>query len=84
MAFEQRGTLLASGFIAGEALLAILLSLGFIAAESRGFQNFSVTNWLTHKPELALYQHWGGLLSLIVFAVVAYALIRGPFRKRLP
>ena len=83
-AFEQRGTLLASGFIAGEALLAILLSLGFIAAESRGFQNFSVTNWLTHKPELALYQHWGGLLSLIVFAVVAYALIRGPFRKRLP
>jgi putative OPT family oligopeptide transporter len=83
-AFEQRGTLLASGFIAGEALLAILLSLGFIAAESRGFQNFSVSNWLTHKPELALYQHWGGLLSLIVFAVVAYALIRGPFRKRLP
>ena len=83
-AFEQRGTLLASGFIAGEALLAILLSLGFIVAESRGFQNFSVTNWLIGKPELALYQHWGGLLSLIVFGVVAYALIRGPFRKELP
>jgi putative OPT family oligopeptide transporter len=83
-AFEQRGTLLASGFIAGEALLAILLSLAFIAAESRGFQNFSVTNWLTGKPELALYPHWGGLLSLMVFAVVGYALIRGPFRKGLP
>jgi hypothetical protein len=61
-----------------------LLSLAFIAAESRGFQNFSVTNWLTGKLELAFYQHWGGLLSLIVFAVVAYALIRGPFRKGLP
>lgn len=83
-AFEQRGTLLASGFIAGEALLAIFLSLGFIAAESRGFQNFSVTNWLTGKPELALFQNWGGLLSLVVFAIVAYTLIRGPFRKKLP
>jgi putative OPT family oligopeptide transporter len=81
--YEQRGTLLASGFIAGEALLAILLSLAFIASEQVfGFQEFSFTRWWTGQPSLALYERWGGWLSLIVFAVVGWALVRGPLRRR--
>jgi len=81
--YEQRGTLLASGFIAGEALLAILLSLAFIASEQVfEFQEFSFTRWWTGQPSLALYEQWGGWLSLIVFAVVGFALIRGPLRRQ--
>jgi putative OPT family oligopeptide transporter len=83
-AFEQRGTLLASGFIAGEAILAIVLSVAFIAAERFGFPDFSMTRLLTGKEELPLFQRWGGWLSLIVFGAVAFTLLRGPFRKRLP
>jgi putative OPT family oligopeptide transporter len=83
-AFEQRGTLLASGFIAGEAILAILLSIAFIFAESRGYTDFSFTRLFTRQSELAFYANWGGWLSLVVFGVVAYTLVRGPFRKKLP
>jgi len=83
-AYEQRGTLLASGFIAGEAILAILLSVGFIIAEASGFSDFSVTRWLTGQGELAAYANFGSWLSLIVFATVGLVLIRGPFAKRLP
>jgi putative OPT family oligopeptide transporter len=82
--FEQRGTLLASGFIAGEAILAILLSVAFILAEKFHYPDFSVTRLLLHRDEWAVYQNWGGMLSLVVFGVVAYALVRGPFRKGLP
>jgi len=82
--FEQRGTLLASGFIAGEAILAIVLSVGFILAERVGYANFSFTRLLAKTDELAIFHDWGGLLSLIVFGVVAYTLIRVPFRKGLP
>ena len=81
--YEQRGTLLASGFIAGEAILAILLSVAFIVAESRGYAEFSFTKLLTGRPELPLYTQWGGWLSLVVFAVVGGVLVRGPFRKGL-
>jgi hypothetical protein len=81
--YEQRGTLLASGFIAGEALLAILLSLAFIASEQGfGFPEFSFTRWWTGQPSLALYELWGGWLSLAVFAAVGFALVRGPLRRR--
>ena len=82
--FEQRGTLLASGFIAGEAILAIVLSVAFIAAERFHYPDFSFTRVLANTDELALYRDWGGVLSLIVFGVVAYVLVRGPFRKGLP
>jgi putative OPT family oligopeptide transporter len=83
-AFEQRGTLLASGFIAGEAILAIILSLGFIIAEASGFADFSFTRWLTGQAELSLFSSYGSWLSLLVFATVGYFLIRGPFNKPLP
>ena len=82
--FEQRGTLLASGFIAGEAILAIVLSVAFIVAEKVGYSDFSFTRLLAKTEELPVYHNWGGALSLIVFGLVAYVLIRGPFRKGLP
>jgi putative OPT family oligopeptide transporter len=81
---EQRGTLLASGLIAGEAILAIILSVGFILAEARGYADFSFTKLFTGATELALFTEWGSQLSLIVFLVVGYVLIRGPLRKGLP
>lgn len=82
---EQRGTLLASGFIAGEAILAIVLSVAFIAADRMfNYENFSVTKLITGHTELDIFAHFGGLLSVIVFATVGYILVRGPFRKGLP
>lgn len=81
--YEQRGTLLASGFIAGEALLAIVVSAAFAVATLRGAESFSFTRLFSGVQELALYRDWGGSLSLIVFAVVGFVLLRLPFRKGL-
>jgi len=84
-AVEQRGTLLASGFIAGEALMAIILSVAFILADQFfHFPQFSVTRLLAHTEELSFFRAWGGWLSLVLFGVIAYALVRVPFRKGLP
>jgi len=82
--FGQRGTLLASGLIAGEAILAILLSVGFIVAQWRNYPEFSFTKLFTGSTQLRLFADYGTPLSVIVFAVVAYVLIRLPFRKGLP
>src|SRR6202522_3160693 len=62
---EERGTLLASGLIAGEAIVGILLAVVF----------------LTGLPSLATFSFapaWGGWLSLIGFAAIAYVLILIP------
>jgi putative OPT family oligopeptide transporter len=83
-AFEQRGTLLASGLIAGEAILAILISVGFIVAQWRNYEDFSFTKLFTGATELRIFTDYGGRLSLIVFAVCAWILVRGPLRKGLP
>jgi len=65
---EEKGTLLASGLIAGEAIVGILLAVVF----------------LTGIPAMAtfgFYPAWGGWLSIIGFASVAYVLIRIPLRR---
>jgi putative OPT family oligopeptide transporter len=62
---EEKGTLLASGLIAGEAIVGILLAVVF----------------LTGIPAIATFSFapaWGGWLSLIGFAALAYVLIRIP------
>jgi putative OPT family oligopeptide transporter len=67
LVIEEKGTLLASGLIAGEAIVGILLAVVF----------------LTGVPALAtfgFYPAWGGWLSLIGFASLAYVLIRIPMR----
>jgi len=67
LGFEEKGTLLASGLIAGEAIVGILLAVVF----------------LTGIPALAtfsFYPAWGGWLSLIGFVAIGYVLIRIPNR----
>jgi uncharacterized oligopeptide transporter (OPT) family protein len=74
--FEERGTLLASGFIAGEAITGILLAVLFINHVP------SVTRLFTGRDELTFLAHWGGWLSLFAFAILAYCLVQLPMRKR--
>jgi putative OPT family oligopeptide transporter len=74
--FEERGTLIASGFIAGEAITGILLAALFLA----GVQ--SLTKVITGLDELPLLANWGGWISLLSFGIIAYCLIRVPLRKR--
>jgi len=64
---EEKGTLLASGMIAGEAIVGILLAVLFLA---------KVPNIATFP----FYASWGGWLSLIGFAGIAYVLIQIPKR----
>jgi OPT family oligopeptide transporter len=64
---EEKGTLLASGLIAGEAIVGILLAVVFLAG----------------MPAIAtfgFYPAWGGWLSLIGFAAIGYVLVRIPTR----
>jgi len=74
--FEERGTLLASGFIAGEAITGILLATLFLTGVS------SLTHVLTGHDELPFLASGGGWISLIAFGIIAYVLIRLPLRKR--
>jgi putative OPT family oligopeptide transporter len=73
---EDRGTLIASGLIAGEAITGILLAVLFIRHVP------SLTRILTGRDEFTLVANWGGWLSLMAFALVAYGLIQVPLRKR--
>jgi putative OPT family oligopeptide transporter len=68
LSFEEKGTLLASGLIAGEAIVGILLAVLFLA-KVPSFATFSFC------------PAWGGWLSLIGFASIAYVLIRVPARR---
>jgi len=72
---EERGTLLASGLIAGEAIVGILLAVTFISGVP------SITEMLTGKEELGFYSAWGGWLSLAAFASLVWVLVRIPTRR---
>ncbi len=74
--FEERGTLVASGFIAGEAITGILLAVLFLSGVS------SLTHVLTGRDALPFLPQWGGWLSLIPFGILAYCLIAVPLRKQ--
>jgi putative OPT family oligopeptide transporter len=71
---EEKGTLIASGLIAGEAIMGILLAVTFVA----GVPSF--TRLITGQPEFGFFQEWGGRLSLIAFAAIAWVLVRLPTR----
>jgi len=73
---EEKGTLLASGLIAGEAIVGILQAVLFLAGIS------SITRLLTGRDELSFFPVWGGWLSLLGFAAVAYVLVRIPARRQ--
>jgi putative OPT family oligopeptide transporter len=66
--YENKGMLLASGFIAGEAITGVLL-----AVLVQVF-NKPVVELLTGKPALPFLDAWGGWLSLIAFAIIAWTL----------
>jgi putative OPT family oligopeptide transporter len=72
---EDRGSFLASGLIAGEAIMGILLAVSFLTGVS------SFTQLLFGADDIA-----GGLapfLSLLAFGVLAYVLIVIPARKQI-
>ncbi len=73
--FDERGTLLASGFIAGEAIMGIVLAAIFPGGGS-------FTHWFTGRNQFGFLDAWGGRLSLIAFAIIGYVLIAVPLRKR--
>ena len=75
-ASEEAGVLVASGLIAGEAILGILLAALYLGGVE------SLTRSLTGAQELSLYTRYGGYLSLAAFAAIAYALIVIPGRRR--
>ncbi len=71
----ERGTLLASGLIAGESIAAIALAALFP-------KGGSLTRALTARDEVSFLAHWGGWLSLLAFGILAYCLVEIPLRKR--
>jgi putative OPT family oligopeptide transporter len=73
---EDRGSFLASGLIAGEAIMGILLAVTFLS----GIPSF--THLFTGVEQFAFFPALGGWLSLLVFAVLAWVLIAVPFRRR--
>jgi putative OPT family oligopeptide transporter len=68
LVINEKGTLLASGLIAGEAIVGILLAVVFLA----GLQSIATFSFAAQ---------WGGWLSLVGFASLAYVLIRIPLRN---
>jgi putative OPT family oligopeptide transporter len=73
--FEERGTLLASGLIAGEAIMGILLAALFVGNVP------SLTRLLTGQDDLPFLATWGGWFSLLAFGIIGYCLIQIPLRK---
>lgn len=73
---EDRGSFLASGLIAGEAILGILLAVTFLA----GIPSF--TRLLTGSDTFGFFPDLGTGLSLIGYAALAYVLIAIPLKRR--
>jgi putative OPT family oligopeptide transporter len=74
--FENKGILIASGFIAGEAITGVILAGLVLLGVS------SITHTITGRASLGIVNSVGGWLSLIIFAVVAYALIKLPLKMK--
>jgi uncharacterized oligopeptide transporter (OPT) family protein len=71
---EDKGTFIASGLIAGEAIVGILLAATFLA----GVPSF--TRLLTGADDFSWLASAGGWLSLAAFLSLGYALVRIPTR----
>lgn len=71
-ASEEKGTLLASGLVAGEAIMGILLaSTVVLGVPSFSYAVFGVEH-------IAIERDWGAWLSLLGFAAIAWVLVRIP------
>ena len=73
---DEKGTLLASGLIAGEAILGILLAVLAVSSIP------SLVHFLTGAEQFSWFGAAGGWLSLLGFAAVAWVLIGIPSRQR--
>jgi putative OPT family oligopeptide transporter len=73
---EEKGTLLASGLIAGEAILGILLAVLAVSSIP------SLVHFLTGAEQFSWFGAAGGWLSWLGFAAVAWVLIGIPGRQR--
>ena len=72
---EDKGTFIASGLIAGEAIMGIVLAAVFLAGAP------SFTRMLTGADEFGWLPSAGGWLSLAAFLSIGYALVRVPTRR---
>lgn len=82
---EGVGTLVASGFIAGEAITGVILAGIYIlmnAGRPEGAKLESIAQWIFGVAELPIREAAGGWLSIIVFATVAFSLIWFPLKRR--
>jgi putative OPT family oligopeptide transporter len=75
---EEKGTLIASGLIAGEAIVGILLAVLFVSGVS------SLTALATGSDQFGFFPKWGSWLSVAGFAALAWLLVRVPSRRRRP
>lgn len=73
---EEDGVLLASGLVAGEAVMGILLAAAFLGGMP------SLGQWLTGRSQVPGFDVWGGWLSWAGFAVLGWVLVLLPARKR--
>jgi len=82
-ASENKGVLVASGLIAGEALMAVgLAALYFVLPpDPPGGVSSVATAWLGWNPGGVLAD-WGGWLSIGLFAIVTWMLVRTPLREK--
>ncbi len=81
--FGNVGILLASGFVAGEALTGVILA-AFVLLSMSVLDVSSMTEWIFGVESFSFVEGpIGGWLSLLVFAGVAIALIRIPYRAAL-
>jgi len=71
---EENGTLLASGLIAGEAIVGILLAVVFLAGIPSAAELFRI------GAASEISRRWGGWLSVAAFAILAWVLVRIPVR----
>jgi hypothetical protein len=73
---DDRGSFLASGLIAGEAIMGILLAVTFLA----GIPSF--TRLLTGSDTFAFFPALGSWISMLGYVAVAWVLIAIPLRAR--
>jgi putative OPT family oligopeptide transporter len=73
---EEKGTLVASGLIAGEAIVGILLAVLFVSGVP------SIASLVTGSEQAPLSLPLRSWLSVAGFAALAYALVRIPARRR--
>jgi hypothetical protein len=79
LASENKGILVASGLIAGEALMAVVLAALYFALppDPPGGISSIASSWLGFDTS-GLLGAWGGWLALLLFGIVAWALVKLP------